>query len=506
MQVGLQKSEEQLQFVTRASSDAFVWDWDLSTDKLRWNKAVQTLFGYSPDEIGSDISWWVEHIHPEDRQRVVSGIHAAVDKGECTWSDEYRFCCKDNSYAMTLDRGFIIHDDTGKAVNIISLMMDITKRKIADQENKTLKQQIEFILGATKTGLDIIDSEYNILYIDPEWQKIYGDPAGRKCYEYFMGRNEICPGCGLVKAFETKAITVTEEILVKENNRPVQVTTIPYQNDRGEWLVAEVNVDITERKIAEEALESLNQQMKATIKKLTTANRELADFAHVVAHDLKSPLRAVGSLAGIIWQDYSDKLGEEGKRQLDLIVGRINRMYGLINGILRYSELGRAAAGKQRVDLNRVVAEAIAEVAPPENIEIIVENQLPTLICDETRMIQVFQNLISNAVEYMNKPQGLIKIGCVEENGFWKFGVSDNGPGIEEKYFEKIFEIFQTLAPRDKLENVGIGLSIVKKIVELYGGKVWVESEVGQYSTFYFTLLKQKKGAERAKFKADIAY
>src|SRR4030042_4123965 len=119
---------------------------------------------------------------------------------------------------------------------------------------QTLKQQIEVIVGATKTGLDVIDSDFNIRYIDPEWQKTYGDPAGRKCYEYFMGRNEVCPGCGIPNSLETKTVTVTEEILVKEDNRPIQVTTIPFRNDKGEWLVAEGKVDITERKKAEETL------------------------------------------------------------------------------------------------------------------------------------------------------------------------------------------------------------------------------------------------------------
>jgi PAS domain S-box-containing protein len=125
-------------------------------------------------------------------------------------------------------------------------------RKHAESEAKALARQVEFILGGTKTGLDIIDSRFNMKFIDPEWKKIYGDPTGRKCYEYFMDRKDVCPSCGIIRALETKTITVTEEVLPRENNRPVQVTTIPFQNEDGEWLVAEVNTDITERKRAEE--------------------------------------------------------------------------------------------------------------------------------------------------------------------------------------------------------------------------------------------------------------
>jgi len=137
------------------------------------------------------------------------------------------------------------------------------------EEIRTLKQQMEFVLGATKTGLDIIDSEFNIRYIDPEWAKVYGDPTGKKCFEYFMGRSRVCPHCGIPTALKTKAATVTEEILVNEGNRPIRVTTIPFQNEKGEWLVAEVNVDISEHRRAEEVLRKTHEDQEMRVQERT---------------------------------------------------------------------------------------------------------------------------------------------------------------------------------------------------------------------------------------------
>jgi signal transduction histidine kinase len=127
-------------------------------------------------------------------------------------------------------------------------------------------------------------------------------------------------------------------------------------------------------------------------------------------------------------------------------------------------------------------------LAPPSNIVVSVENPLPTIMAERTRIQQVFQNLLSNAIKYMDKPEGKIRIACGAEGTHWKFSISDNGPGIESRHFEKIFQLFQTLAPRDRVESTGVGLTLVKKIVEMYGGRVWIVSKVGEGSTFFFTL------------------
>jgi signal transduction histidine kinase len=140
------------------------------------------------------------------------------------------------------------------------------------------------------------------------------------------------------------------------------------------------------------------------------------------------------------------------------------------------------------MDLNEVVRDIIDLIAPPDHISITLMDKLPVVVCDSTRIAQVFQNLLSNAIKYIDKPKGEIRIGCVSQEDCWKFTVADNGPGIEEKHFDKIFRLFQTLCTHDNPESTGVGLSIVKKIVEDHGGKIGIESELHQGSTFWFTL------------------
>ena len=261
----------------------------------------------------------------------------------------------------------------------------------------------------------------------------------------------------------------------------LESTGRPFRTAAGEIRGIIASRDITERKKSEERQTQL-------LKELESVNQELNDFAYVVSHDLKAPLRAISSLANWIATDYAEKLEEDGKNQLGLLVTRVKRMHSLIDGILQYSRTGRVKERKVLVNFNQLLAEVVYLIAPPANIDIQVENELPSILCERTRMEQVFQNLLSNAVKFMDKQRGEIKVACAREDGYWKFSIADNGPGIEEKYFDKIFQIFQTLAPRDESENTGVGLALVKKIIEMYNGKIWVESKVGHGSKFFFTL------------------
>ena len=256
----------------------------------------------------------------------------------------------------------------------------------------------------------------------------------------------------------------------------------------------------------EQMVKERTEKQAELITKVDNINKELKDFASIVSHDLKAPLRGIKSLATWILDDCSDKLGEQANEQINLLLGRVERMYNLIDGVLQYSRVGRTEEKIVPVNLDDFIPEAIDMLVPPENISITIENTMPVIECAETHVMQLFQNLLSNAIKYMDKPQGQIKVGCVEEDGFWKFSIADNGPGIEEKHFEKIFKMFQALSVSEEFEGTGVGLTITKKIVELYGGHIWVESEIGKGSTFFFTLPMQEMGVINAELETNIAH
>jgi two-component system sensor kinase FixL len=294
------------------------------------------------------------------------------------------------------------------------------------------------------------------------------------------------------------------EVIATRNAKRVAEEPLTYADGSTHWLTTTkvpliredggcdrllaVATDITGRKGAEEKQIQLFQ-------KLSEINQELKDFAYVVSHDLKAPLRAIRTLADWLATDYQDKLDAPGKENLQLLSRRVERMQNLIDGVLQYSRVGRTEEETVPVDLSRVVPEIIEDLAAPAHIAIRIETDLPVVDAHPTRITQVFQNLLSNAIKYMDKPQGNIAVGCVEEESFWRFHVSDNGPGIAPKDFERIFKLFQTLTCRDDSESTGVGLTITRKIVELYGGKIWVESETGQGSTFFFTFPKRTTAA-----------
>lgn len=380
---------------------------------------------------------------------------------------------------------------------------DVTERKRAEHKLQSVEDRYRIIFENSAVAIMMANEQERLV----SWNRFTETLLGMSREDLYLR-----PVQSLYPAQEWKRIRAynvrqkgmqhhLETKMIRKDGREIDVDislrVLKNSDDKTAGSIGVIR-DIAERKRAE-------LKQAKLLKEVENINQELNDFASIISHDLKAPLRGIKTLANWISSDYADKLDGNGREQLKLLSSRVDWMYQLIEGVLEYSRVGRIKEEKVRVNLNELILRVIDMVAPPENIAITVENELPTVECEHTRITQVFQNLLSNAIKYMDKPKGQVKIGCAEEDGFWKFSITDNGPGINEKNFEKIFQIFQTLSSRDEFESTGVGLTIIKKIVELYGGKIWVESKIGEGSTFFFTLPKQEMGIEDAKLEANIA-
>jgi light-regulated signal transduction histidine kinase (bacteriophytochrome) len=254
--------------------------------------------------------------------------------------------------------------------------------------------------------------------------------------------------------------------------------------------------DITDQKMYESSLKSLNEMLEARARELANSNAELEQFAYVASHDLQEPLRMITSFLTQLELKYGEQLDERARKYIHFAVDGARRMRQIILDLLEFSRVGRIEEEPEIIDLNQLVAEVCtlqSKRLREKNAEVNFSD-LPEIQGYRTPLIQVFQNLISNAVKYSKESIApVVNITSRESAAYWEFSVQDNGIGMEADHFDKIFVIFQRLHTKDKFSGSGIGLAIVKKIIENLGGKIWVESELGNGTTFFFTLKKSSE-------------
>lgn len=455
-----------------------------------WNEKAEQITGYSAAEaIGKNCDFFINRSNEQDCELFEYENSKPIFNLEC------QIFTKDGGIKIISKNADILKDKNGNTIGAIESFEDITERKVAEEALKKSEEKYRSIFDLSPEAILLTNAEGIIIEINERVNDWLG-------YE-----DKDLLGCNILEApFVPKksGLKMKDKFKQALTEEGMMTYELEFVSSNGEKLFGDVLTaslkglnrqtvgnlivipDITERKKAEE-------QKAILFEKINSINKELKEFAYVVSHDLKAPLRAIHSLASWLAQDYQDKFDEDGKQQLELLKSRVTRMDSLIDGILQYSRVGRIEEDKVEIDLQKQVLEIIDYLAPPAHIKIEIISELPTIISEKTRITQVFQNLMSNAIKYNDKPEGIIQIGCSEDGEFYKFFVTDNGPGIEKKYFEKIFQIFQTLHPKDQYESTGVGLTLIKKIVDMYGGKVWVESEIGNGCTFNFTLPKNAK-------------
>lgn len=347
-------------------------------------------------------------------------------------------------------------------------LMSLKKASDADETRMFLSG----ILQELGILMFIVDQSGRITMVNKQVEKQLGQKEsslrGKPVDEFFLSELPE-PESGL---------TELGMILPGMKELPVQVSVNTFHNGEN-MLHLIVAQDIREIKEQE-------RQLKSYLTQIERSNKELEQFSYVAAHDLKAPLRAIFNLATFIEEDLKD-VPQNVQKNIVLLKGRISRMEALVNGILSYARSGKIRVQPEMTDVAEMLEEIVDGLGARQSALVQIDEGMPKLITQKVLLEQVMANLISNACKYNKNPQPVISIAARESGSFYEFSVSDNGEGIPLDCREKIFQIFQTLQARDHYESTGIGLSIVKKIVEEKGGKIEVDSNPGEGCTFRFT-------------------
>ncbi len=484
------------------------------------NPKFEQLFGYEPGELnGQPVAILNYAADLPAAEAVAHEILQQVEQnGEATYTvhnirkDGTLFWCEATTSIFD-------HPDYGTVV--VAVQQDVTDRLLAEQELREKErrfraifdQTFQFVgllepdgklIEANQTALDFIgasaDQVIGKMFWDcPWWQGSHNaqiqlrDAIARAAAgEFIRYEVELSGADGKIATYDFSIKPLRDEtgqiVLLIPEGRDIT------QRKQAEAKIYQLNAELEDRVARRTSqLAQLNMTLAHTAALLEERNRELDQFAHIASHDLKAPLRAISNLAEWIEADLQGQLPAENQLQMRLLRSRVLRMEALISGLLDYSRVGRTQAAIASVSVRALLEDVIDSLDPPASFAIALAPDLPTLPARQLMLRQVFANLISNAIKHHDRLDGCITITACDRAAFYEFAITDDGPGIAAEYHDRIFVIFQTLTARDSKENTGVGLSIVKKIVEAEGGQIRVESEVGQGTTFRFTWLKQPK-------------
>ncbi|MGD1852877.1 MAG: PAS domain S-box protein [Leptolyngbyaceae cyanobacterium] len=383
------------------------------------------------------------------------------------------------------------------------LFEDVTEQRLERQQQIEQKERLKILFERAGVGIARLDIAGNWIQANKKLCEILGyslEELLQKDFRQITHADDAVQDAAVYRQLllgELETVTMEKRYLRKDGVAvwcSVTASIIRNQEQQPAYFIAFI-ADITERKASELMLQRQKDELAMgnlilaqTTANLEQRNRELDEFAYVASHDLKAPLRAIANLATWLEEDLDGQLPPENKEQLDLLQGRVHRMERLIDGLLAYSRVGRGNLIAEQIEVNALLQNVIDLLDPPAGFTIAIAPNLPTLSAPRPALVQVFSNLISNAINHHNRSDGHVEIDYrLLDSGLHEFSVTDDGPGIDPAFHHKVFNIFQVLEARDKVENTGIGLAIVKKTIEAEGGTVTVESEAGQGATFRFT-------------------
>jgi PAS domain S-box-containing protein len=459
------------------------------------NPNAEKLFGYTREELsGKPIELLIpeplKDIHRQHRQHYFKSPKARpMGLGKDLFARDKN----GRTFPVEISLGYYKLGEKNMAVAFIT---DVSERKKAEAILRSSEETTRLIMNSALDAIICIDTEGCITVWNPQAEKIFGwtesEIKGRRLSDTIIPEQyRALHEAGLKRYLTTREHKVINKLIeitaLNRNGKefPIELTIIPMRQKDTDFFCAFIR-DITEKREAEIRQKEYAEDLKAK-------NIELEQFAYVASHDLQEPLRTVSGFVELLKRHFKDQHDENVTKYINYITDASDRMRRLVQDLLDYSRLGRERI-LEPIDCNQVVQQVLNDLtmAVQESGAVIHIDRLPIISGYATEMKQLFQNLISNSIKFRKPGQpAVISISAMPKEEYWQFKITDNGIGIQDKYWERIFIIFQRLHTKNEYEGTGIGLAHCKKIAELHNGKIWVDSAPGEGATFYFTIRKR---------------
>ncbi len=471
------------------------WELDIINNRLAWTAEVYRIFGLESDKSVATYEEFLKAVHPDDRIMVDNAYSGSVRKNLDTYEIEHRIIRKNNGEVRFVhEKGEHFRDESGRIIRSVGMVHDITDRKKAESDLIESKLKLNLALENGKIGIWEWNTVTSELILDERIENMFELEHGSYKRSYralveLVHEEDLTHLQRSVKNSIEKKLPLETIFRIRTKAGKIKYISAKALVTKGknnqQIIISGVCFDITElQKGTEKLVSQLNEE-------LLRSNKELERFAYIASHDLQEPLRMVSSFTQLLSAQYGDKLDDNAKEYIKFAVEGSTRMYDLLNGLLDYSRISTRGNAFRKVNLNHALENSLKNLSLKieERNAIIKSDDLPAVAADESQLTRLFQNLISNSIKFSSESPRIV-VSSKSEKGHYIITVRDDGMGIDPQYFDRIFQIFQRLLPRDKFEGTGIGLAICKRIVERHGGTIWVESEPAKGSAFSFTIPK----------------
>ncbi|WP_052050065.1 PAS domain-containing sensor histidine kinase [Leptolyngbya sp. KIOST-1] len=495
----LQDTAERLNLALSAAQMG-TWDWQLDSGTQIWSPQTERILGLEPGTMPHRAEVWAERVHSDDLPTIEAILQEAIAT-QSEFAGQYRLRWPNDTWHWVSAYGRVVDVKDGRSQRMVGVVQDITAAKQAELDLRASERRFRAVFEQAAVGMARLNWQGEWIQVNQKFCDILGyqpeEIINRSFQSMTYEGDRVKDEYYYHQLLTEHTPCQFEKRYLRKDGTPlwtlVTASVESDDTDRPSAFIAIVE-DIEDRKAAREELmrrademANTNLVLAHTTAMLEQRNAELDQFAYVASHDLKAPLRAISNLADWLGEDLGTQLPPENRHQLQLLRSRVERMESLINGLLEYSRVGRRQRSIVAVDLNQLLSNVVDSLAPPRSFVVDIPAALPTIYSYKTALGQVFANLINNAIKHHDRDQGSVRISWQDQGQWIEFAVADDGPGIAPQYHDKIFTIFQTLKARDDFESTGVGLAVVKKIVEAEGGRVWLASSVGEGTTFYFT-------------------